>query len=266
MTVSADISDFTRRDLTFLGKTKPVLCLGDRGPAVIVIHEVYGFTPTLARFCRWVAAAGMRVYAPILLGSPDASNKEVVTLGRTLGLCVSREFTLLASNKPSQVTNWLRQLAAMAHGECGGPGVGAIGMCLTGGFALAMAVDPVIIAPVLSQPSLPALDPGALDIDPEGLARVRARTQAEGLELRAYRFEGDTLSRTERFATLRRELGAAFVGTELPDACGNPAGMRARGKPPHSVVTGDLIDAPGERTREIADEIAAFFRTRLQAA
>src|SRR5215468_9948311 len=60
-----DIDDFMRRDLGFLGKTKPVLTTGTAGPAVIVIHEVYGFTPTLARFCRWIRDGGfvsMRLY------------------------------------------------------------------------------------------------------------------------------------------------------------------------------------------------------------
>lgn len=265
VTLTTDISDFRRRDLSFLGKTKPVLTLGETGPAVIVMHEVYGFTPQVARFCRWVAAAGLRVYAPILLGTPDAHNKTEVSLPRILGLCISREFTMLASHKSSAVTDWLRALAAQAHAECGGPGVGAIGMCLTGGFALTMAVDPIMLAPVLSQPSLPPMNPGALDISPAQLAQVRARAANEGLEVRAYRFAGDTLSRTERFATLRRELGAAFVGTELPDACGNPDGLRAQGRPPHSVVTGDLIDAPGEPTREAANEIITFFRERLRA-
>ena len=82
----------------------------------------YGFTPTLARFCRWVRDAGFRVYAPILFGSPDAGNAEKQTLGRILSLCVSREFTLLAGNKSSPVTEWLRALARLAHEECGGPG------------------------------------------------------------------------------------------------------------------------------------------------
>ena len=175
MEAGSDIADFSRRDITLLGKTKPVLLTGATGPAVIVIHEVYGFTPTLARFCRWVRDAGFRVYAPILFGSPDAGNAEKQTLGRILSLCVSREFTLLAANKSSPVTEWLRALSRLAHQECGGRGVGAIGMCLTGGFALSMALDPVVLAPVLAQPGLPATRPAALDISP---CRSRPRAGA----------------------------------------------------------------------------------------
>ncbi len=132
MEVDSDIADFSRRDIALLGKTKPVLLMGATGPAVIVIHEVYGFTPTLGRFCRWVRDAGFRVYAPILFGSPDADNAEKPTLRRILSLCVSREFTLLAANKSSPVTEWLRALARLAHQECGGRGVRTIGMCHRG--------------------------------------------------------------------------------------------------------------------------------------
>ena len=101
--------------------------------------------------------AGFRVYAPILFGLPDAGNIEKPTLVRILSLCVSREFTLLAANKSSPVT----ALGRLAHQECDGRGVGAIGMCLTGGFALSMALDPVVLAPLLAQPGLPATRPGA---------------------------------------------------------------------------------------------------------
>jgi dienelactone hydrolase len=259
---TSDIADFSRRDVTLLGKTKPVLGTGATGPAVIVIHEVYGFTPTLARFCRWVRDAGFRIYAPILFGRPDTLNDEKISQTRILSLCVSREFTMLRANKSSPVTEWLRALARLAHEECGGHGVGAIGMCLTGGFALSMALDPVVLAPVLAQPGLPAPKPAALDIAAADLARVQARTR-EGLRLRGYRFEGDTICQASRFETLRTAFGDAFVGTELPDSAANPLGMKARGKAPHSVFTGDLIDAPGQPTRAAVDEVIAFFRNAL---
>ena len=160
MELASDIADFTRRDVCLFGKTKPVLKTGTTGPAIIIIHEIYGFTPTLARFCRWVRDAGFHVYAPILFGEPDAGNAEKPSAMRIVSLCISREFTILSANKSSPVTEWLRALARLAHEECGGPGVGAIGMCVTGGFALSMALDPVVLASVLAQPGLPALRPG----------------------------------------------------------------------------------------------------------
>jgi hypothetical protein len=100
--------------------------------------------------------------------------------------------------------------------------------------------------------------PGALDISPADLERVKARAR-DGLKLRGYRFEGDTICRASRFQTLRTALGAAFAGTELPDSAANPAGMKAQGKAPHSVFTGDLIDAPDQPTRRAVDEVITFF-------
>jgi dienelactone hydrolase len=157
-----DIFDFQRSDLTFEGTTKPVLITGESGPAVVVIHEIYGFAPTVARLCRWVRDAGFRIYAPILFGRPDAKNKERPMLNRLLSLCVSREFTILATGRSSPVVGWLKALARQAHQECGGRGVGVIGMCLTGGFALSMAVDPAVVASVMGQPGLPAFASGEL--------------------------------------------------------------------------------------------------------
>ncbi len=114
----------------------------------------------------------------------------------------------------------------------------------------------------LAQPGLPATRPAALDIAPADIARVQARTR-DGLELRSYRLQGDTICRAARFRTLHAAFGAAFVGKELPDNAANPAGMMVRGKAPHSVFTVDLIDAPGQPTRDAVDEVIAFFRKTL---
>ena len=260
----SDISDFETRIFEFSGKAKTVLTLGKSGPAVIVIHEVYGFTPTMARFCRWLRDAGFRVYAPILFGKPNAGNREAQSLGRILGLCISSEINLFAKGRSSPVVDWLKLLCRRAHEECGGPGVGVIGMCLTGGFALSLAVDPVVLAPVLAQPSLPALSPTALDINSTDLGIIRRRIAQDGLTVPGYRFEGDKVCRAERFDTLRRELGGGFVPVVLPDACANPDSPTAKAKqPPHSVFTGDLVDEPGQPTREAVNEVIRYFQSKL---
>ncbi|MEQ1566435.1 MAG: dienelactone hydrolase family protein, partial [Myxococcota bacterium] len=131
------------------------------GPAVIVIPEIPGLTPMVLGFADRLVDAGLSVALPNLYGEPgrdvDAESglRRAAHLARVLGgVCVSREFTLLAAGRESPVLPWLRALAAHEHARCGGPGVGAVGMCLTGGFALAMAIDPRVVAPVLSQPSL----------------------------------------------------------------------------------------------------------------
>src|SRR5690606_35882194 len=142
-----------------------------------------------------------------------------------LPACVSKEFTVWATGRTSPVIDWLRALAAAEHERCGGPGVGAIGMCFTGGFALAMATDDRLLAPVLSQPSMPiALTRSrkrTIDISPEDLAVVKQRC-AGGLEVLGLRFRSDRLVPSERFRFLERELGTAFRAVELDDDAANP--------------------------------------------
>src|SRR5262245_39766812 len=129
-----------------------------------------------------------------------------------------------ARSRPSNrahVTQWLRALARLAHQECGGPGVGAIGMCFTGNFALTMMLESSMLAPVLSQPALPLNDPGGIEIAPEDLKVVRDRLEREDLTVMAYRFEGDRFCRAERFAAYAAALGNRFVGRVLPDRAAN---------------------------------------------
>jgi dienelactone hydrolase len=164
------------------------------------------------------------------------------------------------------VTVWLRALARHEHERCGGPGVGAVGMCLTGGFALAMMVDDAVTAPVLSQPSLPFGLTGAqkrdLGLGPADLARVRERAAA-GVGVLGLRFTCDRMSPGERFARLRDELGDGFVGVEIDSSAGNPHGIRRMA---HSVLTDDLVDEPGHPTRDALDRVLDLFRTRLLGA
>jgi dienelactone hydrolase len=180
--------------------------------------------------------------------------------------CVSAEFRALAANVSSPVTQWLRALAKLAHHECGGPGVGAIGMCFTGNFALSMMLEPSVLAPVLSQPSLPLNDPAGIEISPEEIQAVRARLDDENLTVLAYRFEGDPFSRAQRFAAYAEKLGSRFIGRVSPDSAANPDAppFFAKHVPsPHSVVTVHLVDEAGEPTIKARDEILSFFAYRL---
>jgi len=259
-----DISDFESKHYSFLGEQKTVLRIGTSGPAVIVIHEAYGFTPTLARFCRWLNVAGLQVYAPILFGRADATNREKRSLARFVSLCVSREFSLFANGHSSPIVEWLKPLCRRAHQECGGRGVGVIGMCLTGGFALSMAVEASVISSVLAQPGLPVHAHSAIDVSRTDLGTIRERIEAEGLEVLGYRFHGDQICRAERFETLQKALGSGFKPRVIMDESANPSGTMAKAnRPPHSVFTGDLIDEPGQPTREAANEVIAFFRSHL---
>jgi dienelactone hydrolase len=251
-----DVTTFTHE-----GRTHEVYRAGT-GTGVIVIHEMPGLHPGVTAFGQRLVDIGYRVYLPSLFGRPGEpfGGKEMLrTLPR---VCVSREFYLLA-DRTSPVVSWLRALATQAHTECGGPGVGAVGMCFTGGFALAMAVEPAVLAPVMSQPGIPgpvtAKKRAALGLDPGDLASVKTRT-ADGLCVLGLRFSQDKGSPPERFATLRRELGDAFEAIVIDSSPGNAHGIR-RGA--HSVLTEDLVDTPGHPTRAALDRVMAFFAERL---
>jgi dienelactone hydrolase len=260
------LDDFTAREITLASVTKRVHVAGV-GPAVIVMSEMPGISPAVARFARWVRDAGFTVYMPSLFGRDGALATAEEGAAVFQRACVSAEFNALAGGRSSPVTTWLRALARLAHAECGGPGVGAIGMCFTGNFALTMMLEPSMLAPVLAQPSLPLKEPAGLEIAPEELAAVRARLERENLNVLAYRFKGDKICRAERFAAYAAALGERFVARELPDSAANPdaAPFHARYVPyPHSVVTEHLIDAAGEPTVAARDEILAFFGERLR--
>lgn len=253
------LADFQARTVTLLGKTRRVFVAGN-GPAVIVMAEMPGITPYVARFARWVRDAGFTVFMPHLFGRDGAAIRVPdawLTIARG---CISREFRAFAANASSPVTQWLRALASEAHKECGGPGVGAIGMCFTGNFALSMMLEKSVVAPVLSQPSLPIGNVAGLHFAPEELAAVKKRLEDEDLTVLAFRFDGDPLCPAARFSAFETALGDRFQGRVLPDTAANPASPM---KKPHAVVTHHLIDEAGQPTVAARDEILAFFEARL---
>jgi dienelactone hydrolase len=254
------LDDFERRQITLQSKTKLVFVAG-AGPAVIVMTEMPGITPHVARFARWIRDAGFTVWMPNLFGTPGRPLSTGYVVASILRSCISAEFRAFASNASSPITQWLRALAAHAHPLCGGKGVGAIGMCFTGNFALSMMLEPAMLAPVLSQPSLPFLNAAGMHIAPDELQAVKERLDREDLSVLAYRFEGDSFCRAARFAAYQQALGDRFQPRVLPDSCANPD---APMKNPHSVVTVHLIDERNQPTRQAVEEIIGFFRSRLR--
>src|SRR5256885_3896664 len=199
------LEDFARREITLDGAMKAVYVAGS-GPAVIVMAEMPGISPHVARFARWVRDAGFTVYMPSLFGRDGAVPGAEEGAAAFQRACVSTEFRALAANQSSPVTQWLRALARLAHQECGGPGVGAIGMCFTGNFALTMMLEPSLLAPVLSQPALPLDDPAGLQIAPDELAAVRERLDRDDLSVLALRFQGDRYCPAQRFSAYAEAL------------------------------------------------------------
>jgi dienelactone hydrolase len=245
------------------GEARTVYRAG-HGPGVVIMHEIPGITPEVAGFARRVVGAGFSVYMPDMFGTPGKAFSLPYVASQMARACISREFHVLAAHEASPITDWLRALCRHAHAEQGGVGVGAIGMCLTGNFALALMVDEAVMAPVLSQPSLPfglgAERRGALHLSPEALETVRRRARG-GCPVLGMRFTHDPLCPGERFETLRRELGEeGFEGIEVDNGPGNPHGIP---RIAHSVVTNDLVDEAGHPTREALDRVLGFFAERL---
>lgn len=258
------LADFDKGSFTSRGKTRTVYRRGS-GPTVMVLSEMPGITPLVAEFARRVSDRGLQVVMPHLFGEDGAPPSNAAFRRAIKEVCVSREFTLLATKKPGRITEWLLDLAHDAHQKNGGPGVGVVGMCLTGGFALGMMIDPVVVAPVLSQPSLPIAlrrsARGEVQLSKSQMASVQNRV-AEGVNVLGMRFTCDKLVPEERFATLRRELGEGFIGVEIDSSEGNPWGYP---QDAHSVLTEHLGPEGDTPTRKALDQVLDFFSTSLKS-
>lgn len=219
------------------------------GPVVVVVHEIPGITPAVERFANDVVAAGFTVVMPDLVGTPGREVSGHYLASSMLKVCISREFTNMALQKTSPIISWLRALARSLHQEVGGKGVGAVGMCFSGGFALGMMVDDIMVAPVLSQPSLPFAVGKAraadLNLSPDD-AVVIAERAAQGCEVLGLRFDKDKLV-GDRFSALRTLLGDAFIAVEIP----------SQSPKDHSVLT-------EQRDEESVQRVLQFFSDKLK--
>ncbi len=260
MAYEAALADYQKFDFTDGPYTRPVYRKGS-GPAVIIIHEIPGLHPLVVRFADHVAAAGMTVFCPSLFGTPGKPVSRGYAVASMLGaICIRREFHVWTSDKSSPIVEWLRALARKAHAECGGKGVGAVGMCFTGGFALAMMTEPSVVAPVLSQPSMPAVSgsrrrAAGIDVSPQEIACAKQRFEAEDLSIIGLRYKSDRLVPDARFEYLKREFGDRFEAIELSDEDAAPAAI-----PPHSVLTLHL--KPDGPSKAAEDRVIQFFKDR----
>ena len=219
------------------------------GPAVVVVHEIPGITPKVLEFAERVVAQGFTVVMPLLVGEVGRKPSGSYIASSMRKICISREFTTMALHKTSPIISWLRALARQMHSEVGGVGVGAVGMCFSGGFALGMMVDDIMVAPVLSQPSMPFAvgtnRSADLNLSPSDEARIVERAQA-GCQVLGLRFTGDKLVGT-RFDSLRELLGDAFVAVEFESTT----------KQDHSVLTEQIQEEGVMRVLE-------FLKLKLQ--
>jgi dienelactone hydrolase len=241
------LAAWDRSSHTADGRTHPTWRRG-AGPGVIVVHELPGLTPEVVAFGNEVVEAGFTVVMPSLFGTPEAPGTVGELLRVIPRVCISREFTKLSLGQTAPVAGWLRSLARDLHREAGGPGVGVVGMCFTGGFALAAMVDPSVVAPVVAQPSVP-LPVGRrrradLNLSPKDLATVKDRV-AQGCPVLGVRYQQDRATGT-RFDTLDQELGDGFLRVDLP-----------------SNRSGDHATLTAHRSQEAVDRVVSFLDERL---
>ncbi|MEM9712467.1 MAG: dienelactone hydrolase family protein [Actinomycetota bacterium] len=256
------LRDFRVEPFTHDGTTREVLWQGS-GPGLVIMTEMPQITPDVAAFARRMVAAGFTVALPDLFGRRGEPASTLAYLRAIVPACVSREWAAFARGRTAPVVDWLRGLARHTHDRCGGPGVGVLGMCWTGGFALGVAVDPSVRVPVLSQPSLPLGRRGRddLHLSPSDLTAVAERLRREELCAIGLRFTGDPLSPGERFASLRRELGDSFIGVEIDSSDGNEHGF---GPKAHSVLTAEYRADPGHPSREAEQLVVEHFDRHLR--
>ena len=247
--MSTDVlAGWEKGSFTAAGFTRDTYRRGS-GPGIIVVHEVPGITPKVTEFANELVESGFTVVMPSLVGSPGKEFSNGYAMASLTKVCISKEFSALAMNKTSPIIAWLRALGRNLHQEIGGAGIGALGMCFSGGFALGMMIDDHLVAPVLSQPSMPfafGKKRGAnLHLSPDDERVVQERAVA-GCEVLGLRYTGDRLV-GDRFATLRDLIGDKFVAIELPSSKKND----------HSVLTEQRDDASVAR-------VIQFFRDKLR--
>jgi dienelactone hydrolase len=221
--------------------------------SVLLMHEFPGISDHLVRFANTLAV-DFRVIVPSIVGRDGRAS----LVGSVAQLCIRREIHVFATGRSSPVVTWLRALAdqVVARGE---RPYGVVGMCMTGGFALAIAVDSRVQATVVAQPALPfsrigpiplpgrARREADLGLSTEDRQRLRDRVEADdGLCVRSYRFRDDQTSPAARMDTLETLLGDAVHVTTLVEP--RPDG--------HSTLTRD-------RNEAAVAEVRAFLRDRL---
>ncbi|MFG1806005.1 dienelactone hydrolase family protein [Streptomyces sp. NPDC049040] len=263
---ASDLTGWRSSPFTGGGFTHDVYEKGE-GPGVVLVPEVPGMTPETMALADHLVGKAFTVAIPSPFGEPGRKVSAGYAAATFARLCVSAEFRAFATGAHRPFADYLRALARDLAARTPGRGVGVIGMCFTGGFALAAAVEDVVLAPVLSQPALPlpvgarrAADPG---VSPQELDAVVARTKESGLCLLGLRFSEDRGAPRSRFATLRRSLGEAFEVIEIDSAKGNEGGFKATA---HSVPTAEVRDTPGHPALAARERVAEFLRERLAPA
>ena len=223
------------------------------GPPVVVIQELPGIGPETLTLADRLVEAGHTVILPHLFG-PLGRVSFAGNIARVM--CMRREFRLFASNQSSPIVDWLRSLCVDVKDRTGAAGVGAIGMCLTGNFAISLIADDSVLAAVASQPSMPLFKQSALHMSHDEIEQSKGRLDDVGPML-AFRIAGDSICKAEKFTVLNEMFngdGRERIRLETLPGKG------------HSVLTLDFVDDDGHPTHLALQSILGYFRERLHGA
>lgn len=244
------------------GKARRLFTSGD-GPPVILISEIPGMTPEQIALGDRLVESGFKVIMPEVFGESGAEMTNAKVVIRLAWAGISDDWATFALRATSPIAAWMRALARDVSDKAGGTGVGAIGMCLSGNLPLAMLTEESVVAPVLSQPSLPfnisKTRAGDLGISDEDLKIVKERISS-GAKILGFRFSHDFVCPGLRFERLALEFGDAFIGAELDSSPGNAHGF---GRSSHSVLTHEFVDEDGHPAKDAFNQTVEFLRERL---
>jgi len=259
----ADLTGWLKEKFSAEGFSYDVYRKG-QGPGVVLIPEMPGVHPGVLALGNHLVDNGFTVVIPSLYGTPGKPALRPAMLPIMVRGCVAKEFAAFATNKDRPITHYLRALARDLNEKTPGKGVGVIGQCWSGGFALAAAVDDSVLAPVMSQPSLPApvtarqrRDPGLSEAE---LKVIEKRAADDGLCALGLRFSADPLTPAARFRTLKDRLGDAFEVIEIDSSTGNPHGFDRMA---HSVLTLEVREEAGHPAFEARNRVVQFLKERL---
>lgn len=221
------------------------------GPVIIILQELPGIDKDTIKFADKMVASGFRVVMPHLFG-PLGKFAIVGNLVRLF--CIRREFNIFARNQTSPIVDWLKALCRDAQQRYDVKGVGVIGMCLTGNFAISLMADDSVLASVASQPSMPVFSQSSLHMSDQDISKISDRLDEHGPML-AYRFAGDKLCTAAKFDAINGAFNRDKERIKLTTVPGNK----------HAMLTAHFINEEGSSTQKALGEIVAYFSKKLVA-
>ncbi len=219
------------------------------GPPIVLIQELPGIGKETLRLADRLVASGFQVVLPHLFGPLE----KISLIGNTARVfCMRREFHIFQTRQSSPIVDWLRALCQKVKNEENVKGVGVIGMCLTGNFAISLMGDESVLASVASQPALPILRQDALHMSEQEVAATKKRLDATA-PMMALRFEDDPSVTAAKFACIHQHFNGEKERIRLKTLPGKG----------HSVLTLDFVDQEGHPTYQALQEVIAYFTKQL---